>query len=180
MRIVSPVMISEIREHEAATSANVALGTYHRCECCPMDGFNDYLVLLDQVNGGRIFLLPDFATHAFGQTYRLQDVLLGAAALARVAQFTSKSIDLLSASKLELLIVTPDINLASLVLVDGNHRAIAHYLTHRGRHNVPAYVSVHRNIGKSSYITRAGRTRVGIFPDAGGIASAFVIGGRSW
>jgi hypothetical protein len=157
MVVVSEVNILEVQRHEEATAANARLGGYKMDTHCPMNEFQCFRVLLEQSDTDRLFLLGQFAGRTTGQTCRIRDVKLSAADLSRVASFTTAGVDLRSHVGLELVLVCRELYDAPLIIIDGNHRAIAHYLAQRRMQSVPAYVCLHRAISQWSYVPSLAR-----------------------
>jgi hypothetical protein len=157
MEIVGEVNVLEIQQHEAATEANVRLGGYRMDECCPTSEFKCCRVRLEHGDLDRLFVLGDFAKYTKGKSCRLQDVTQDAEKLEKVASFMHGdgrrgSVDLCSATGLELLIVCRELQDAPLIIYDGCHRAIAQYLKYRSMSGVPAYVCVHPAIDLWGYV----------------------------
>jgi hypothetical protein len=154
---VSEVNISEVQRHEEATAANARLGRYEMGIHCPANEFLCFRVLLEQSDTDRLFLLGDFAERTTDRTCRIRDVKLCAADLPRVASFVTARVDLRSQAGLELVLVCRELHKAPLIIIDGNHRAIAHYLTQGSMLSVPAYVCVHQAISQWPFVPNRAR-----------------------
>lgn len=154
MIVVGEVDIAEVQRHEQATASNARLGGYHMDHHCPTNQFRCYRVQLERQDEDRLFMLgqTEFINQTRGQSCRLRDVLPGASATQRVASFIAAGVDLRSRSGLELVLVAAELHGASLVAIDGNHRAMAQYLTHGSAQGVPAFVCVHPAIGEWRFV----------------------------
>jgi hypothetical protein len=153
MENIIEVNISVVRRHEEKTKANVRLGGYMMDACCPTSEFRCYRVCLDQEDDDLLYVLADFAKYTKSESCRLRDVMQDAELLERVASFKHghqdrANVDLRSATGLDLMIVSTQLEAAPLIIYDGCHRAIAHYLTYRSMTGVPAFVCVHLAIDR--------------------------------
>lgn len=157
MVIVSEVSISEVQRHEEATAANARLDRYDLNRHCPTSEFRCLRVLLEQSDTDRLFLLGCFVERTTGRTCRIRDVELDPANSHRVASFVNAGVDLRSRAGLELVLVCRELYDAPLVIIDGNHRAIAHYLTQGSMQSVPAYVCVHQAISQWGFVPNLAR-----------------------
>ena len=157
MDIMSAVDVSDVQAHEAATHANVTLGGYDMDGCCPLSEFKAFKVKLEASDIDRLFLLNcGFAAHTEGQTCKLRDVLPGVVSDERVRNVIDKACFPVSPDQ-AILIVSPDEKCGPLTIYDGNHRAMAQYLTQKSVHDVLAYVCVHRRISEWRFVPPQGR-----------------------
>lgn len=145
MLIKGEVDISVIQRHEETTASNARLGYYHMDCHCPTNEFRCFRVGLEQQDEDNLFLLglTEFVNQTQSQSCRLRDVVRDASSIRRVESFITARLDLRSGIGLELVLVGSDLHGAPLVIIDGNHRAIAQYLTHGSVDGVPAFVCVH-------------------------------------
>jgi hypothetical protein len=160
MIVVGEVSLSVVQQHEEATTANARLGGYHMDLHCPTDEFRCFRVILDQRDDARLYLLglTEFINQTRGQTCRLRDVVREAASVQRVASFITGGLDLRTGSGLELVLVCRELQSAPLVAIDGNHRAMAQYLTHDSVEGVGAFVCVHPAISNWPFVPPLART----------------------
>ncbi len=161
MIIVGEVDISEIQRHEEATASNVRLGGYHMDRHSPANDFQCFRVLLESQDDDRVFLLSltVFINQTQGLSGRLRDLVPAALAIEGVSSFTTMGTDLRTRAGWELVFVASELHSAPLVAIDGNHRAIAQYLTYGSMEGVPAYVCVHQAIGQWGYVPQLARTQ---------------------
>ena len=115
---------------------------------------------LERQDEDRLFLLglTEFINQTRGQSGRLRDLLPTASTVQRVASLITAGVDLLSRSGLELVLVAADLQGAPLVAIDGNHRAMAHFLAYNSVEGVPAFVCVHPAIGQWHFVPSLART----------------------
>ena len=160
MRDIQLANLSEIRQLEKYTNASVQIGNHCMEDHAPTSEFLYYRVILEQNDIDRIFVLyePGLANLTLDQTCRLKDIISTACKDKRVEQAISggssfpKGINLKSDPNMELELVASELYTAPLIIIDGNHRAIAHYTTYGNLHGVPAYVCIHKNISQWKYI----------------------------
>lgn len=159
MKIIESASLETLRSHEQATGANVRLGGYHMDLVCPTSEFQLLRVTLDDSDLTRLFLLgiTEFAEYTAARSCRVPDLLPEAGQVGRVASFVRDKVDLPARADLALLIVSPDPRAGPLVLTDGNHRVMAHYLTHHNVQGVPAFVCVHPKIRGWNFMPRLAR-----------------------
>ena len=160
MVVFEEVDITTVQRHEQATTSNVRLGGYQMDRHCPTSEFRCYRIQLEQTDEDRLFLLglTEFFDQTRGQSCRLLDVLPAASTIKRVASFCSHVVDLRSRLGLELVLVTTNPHCAPLIAIDGNHRAMAQFLTHGTFESVPAFVCVHPAIGQWHFVPPLART----------------------
>jgi hypothetical protein len=157
MRIIETVSLAILQRHEMATDSNVTLGGYGLSEHCPLAEFAIHRANLDAGDIDRLFLLGTFAERTHGRSARLKDVLPEFAANPRVDSALRRNVDLRSDWNLEIVIVTAEAQNAPLTVIDGNHRAVAHFLRFGDVGDVPAYLCVHGRVGQWPYIPRLAR-----------------------
>lgn len=158
-----------LRSHEALVNANVRLGGYHMDQNSPPADFRLFRASLDSLDWLRLYLLGEFAKHTWGKTARVVDApfeLLSEDSKARITSFfevrpdlNRLSLDLRNLPHLAPVVVTTDIALGSLTIIDGNHRAIAQCWQHGPTAGVPIIVCVHNNISQWPYIAHHARER---------------------
>ena len=61
----------------------------------------------------------------------------------RVIYWLAKKLDLSESDEWSPVFITPNHDTRALVAIDGNHRLMAHYLTHRSVEGVHAYLFSH-------------------------------------
>jgi len=159
MQILKEVEVEVVQKHEMEIKANARLGGYDLDKYCPLSEFKAFRVCLERVDADRLYLLSQFAEYTKAQTCKLLDALPETASNPRVATFISR-IDLRSAVKLELVIISVNARRGPLVIIDGNHRAIAHWLTHKCIHGVPAYVCEHPNVNQWPFLPQSARETI--------------------
>jgi hypothetical protein len=160
MTINGKVEVTEVQRHEQATESNVRLGGYHMDRHCPTNEFQCYRVQLAKQDEDRVFLLglTEFINLTQGQSCQLRDVVQAASAIPRVVSFIEAGIDLQSRPGLELVVVARELQSAPLVVIDGNHRAIAQFFSQGSVEGVSAFVCVHPAIGQWPFIPPLART----------------------
>lgn len=160
MVVVEEVDIATVQRHEETTASNARLGGYHMDRHCPTSEFRCYRVQLERSDEDRLFLLglTEFTNQTRGQSCRLRDVLPTASAIQRVASFSSVAVDLRSRPGLELVLVAAELRNAPLIAIDGNHRAMAQFLTYGTVEGVPALVCAHQAIGQWHFVPPLART----------------------
>jgi hypothetical protein len=160
LRVIESVSLSVVQQHELATGANINLGGYHMDRCCPLPEFRTFKVALDSDDIDRLFILWDFAQYTAGHTCQLKDVLPLAESEGRVAPFIRDAVDLRTRHDRAIQIVSDAETGRPLVVIDGNHRAIAQYLMYRTVHDVPAFLCIHPKIGEWSGMPPSARGSV--------------------
>lgn len=152
MVILKAVGVSDVQAHEAAIHANVKLGGYGMDRYCPLSEFRAFSVRLEAGDIGRLFLLNcGFAKYTEGQTCKLRDVLPNLMSHERVRNVVERACFPVSTCQ-ALLIVSADEKCEPLIIYDGNHRAVAQYLTQKSVHDVLAYVCVHCKIKEWGFV----------------------------
>lgn len=172
MFVVGEVEIAEVQQHEQATSANARLGGYGMDAHCPTNEIRCYRVVLEEGDLDRLFVMQDFAAYTSNGSCRLRDVLPSIADIKRVASFTTPSVDLRKRTGLEVILVGSDVDRASLVAIDGNHRIIAQYISQGSVDGVPAFVCVHPAMNRWPYVPPLARSlqrhaKLSAAPDGG-------------
>jgi hypothetical protein len=159
MTILETVAIETVQAHEQQTGANVRLGGYHMDVICPTKAFQLFRATLDESDLGRLLLLgiPEFAVCTVRGSWRMADLLPNAAIVPRVASFIKDKVELPSRADLALLIVAADAHSGPIIIIDGNHRAMAHYATHKSIQGIPAFVCTHAKIRGWSFVPPSAR-----------------------
>jgi hypothetical protein len=157
LQILGPADIKAIRQHELNTGANATVGGYDMDKHCPLDECALHRVRLEAADRERVFLLPDFRKLTAGHSCRLRDVLKEAGSNPRVAAFSNPKVDLRTATNLELVVVSIATDGSPLIIIDGNHRAIAQYLEYGHLDDVPAYLCIHPHINRWGHVPIAAR-----------------------
>lgn len=160
MIVEEEVDIATVRRHEQDTNSAVRLGTHNLDRICETSQFRCCRVQLEWFDSDRLYLLrtPDFVSVTRNQSCRLSDVLPDASAIQRVVSFTSVGIDLRLFPCLALVLVATDLHGVPLIAIDGNHRAIAQFLTHKTVDGVPAFVCIHPGIDQWGYVPPLAQT----------------------
>lgn len=153
MKIIRPVDIKEIREHEVKTKANVIIGGYNMDIYCPISEFVSFWVMLEEADWDRLFLISQFAQYTHGNTGKV----IHARELSEKTESTVALYSSMQSVCPALLIVSANIETASLIIIDGNHRAIAQYRKQKGSNIPAAYVCIHPNINKWGYVPKGAR-----------------------
>lgn len=157
--------ILEIQHLENFTNASVRIGNHCMEDYAPTSEFLFYRVILEKSDTDRMFVLFEtgLTKQTLGQTCRLKDIVSSSENIERVKQAInggnsfSKGVDLKSDPNMELELVASELYNVPLTIIDGNHRAIAHYIIHGSVQGVPAYICVHKNISKWPYIPPGAR-----------------------
>ena len=138
--------LEEVRKHESVIGANLCIGGYHMDSVCPTDDIRFFHGLLDTNDTSRVFVLPDFQVHTAQNSCRIADALPTAesVALERQAAGASNSLDLTTREHLELMLVGACLEDLPLIVIDGNHRALAHYMRFGNLDRVPVFIGIHR------------------------------------
>lgn len=131
-------------------------------EHCPLAQMVCLHVTLCECDLERMFVLPDFGGHTRNHSCQLVDINDSAldVAMERRPAGAQNILDLTTRDQLELVLVGTDLNQRPLIVVDGNHRLLAHYIRHRSIDRVPAYVGIHPNIYNWSFVPSLAR-RIG-------------------
>lgn len=160
MVVMENVDIPAVQRHELNTKANVQLGGYRMDRHCSTNEFRCYLAQLERADEDRLFLLglDEFTSQTRGRSCRLQDVLPTASAIQRVSSFVEAGVDLRSRSDLALILVTTNLHSAPLIIIDGNHRAIAQFLVYGTVQGAPTFVCVHQAISQWHFVPRLARS----------------------
>jgi len=154
MVIISNVDIADVQRHELQTEANAKVGGYGMDKYCPVDEFKTYRVQLERQDWERMYLIGEFARFTTGITGRVVDIdtkMLEETTKSRVESFYQPPanspftpIDLRLTADLALVIVSADANSSPLILIDGNHRAIAQYIKFGAVSLIPAFLCQYR------------------------------------
>jgi hypothetical protein len=146
MKIIELVSLEALQQHEVKTGSNSVLGGYGMDKHCPLTEFELSRVKLESRDVDRMFLLSDFLPHTDNRSGRLTDVRAVARSIEGVASLISAQLDLRLSQHMELVLVSTAAAGAPLTVIDGNHRAIAHYLTHGNMEGVGAFLCVHARV----------------------------------
>jgi hypothetical protein len=153
--------ICVLRQHEKNTQSNVTLGSYHLDKHCPLEEFAIHRVRLEADDCNRLFMLGEFAKYSKDRSGRLHDVqTLDERAEKKIASLIASSVDLRSRDNLELVIVSADAQTGSLVIIDGNHRAIAQYRIFGHTVDVPSFVCIHPNVNQWPFVPLLARSAI--------------------
>ncbi len=169
MQIIAPIDLATLRQHERSTRANACLGRYGMCTYSPQDEFQLVRANFEPDDWQRLYLIEEFTRHTNGKTGRVIDLNfedLSPTAKARVQSFTDppsgiglSPVDLRMHPQLAIIIVTADIHDRALVIIDGNHRAIAQYRNFGPVAGIPAIVCIHGKIEQWPYAPIHSRNR---------------------
>jgi len=165
MKIVAIADLQTLRRHERATASNTTLGGYHMDKYCALGNFRILRGILEATDIERLYLLGQFAPYTNGRTCKLRDVRPEAVAPGqisseRVGSFLQGKVNLALEKNLDVVIVSPEEVAGPLILIDGNHRSVAHFLSHGGIDGIPAFVCVHRSICRWPYVPENLQTRI--------------------
>lgn len=164
MKIIAAVTIEDVQRHLGSSNANVKIGSYGMDLFSPLDEFNCFRVTLNEADIDKLFLLNcGFVQNTTGHTGRVRDIdpnMLSVDSTNRVNSFLvpptqskKKQIDLRCSPNLSIVLVCANAGYGPWTIIDGNHRAIAHYLKYGGITNIKAYVCVHPQIINWPYVT---------------------------
>jgi hypothetical protein len=165
MKNITSTTLSILGQYEEATDANIAIGRapnhyYDLDKICLIAELKVYRATLESDDINRLFMeYGDFYEATKGGTAMVKDVLPEAASRDRVIQFTKDRFDLRSRPDRPILTVSTDEILGPLIIYDGNHRAIAQYLTYQSVHDIPVFVSVHPRISEWRFVPPLARLR---------------------
>lgn len=140
--------LEEIQRHEARTASNIRFGSYGMDQTCPNFEIEFHHGVLQSEDTRRIYVLPEFCDHTIASSCRIADALPSAAEVAceRLAPNSRSKLDLTAREGLELVLFGLDLESGPLLLIDGNHRAFAHFLRFRSLHGVAAYIGIHSDM----------------------------------
>jgi len=160
MRIIENVAVAVVQGHEEATAANVRLGGYDMP--IQLDEVRAYRVAVDAEDADRLFLLGlgALGVGTAGGSFKVADILPRVASLGSVRSLMRAGVDLRTRPDLSLVIVTAGDDRRPLTIIDGNHRAMAQFLTYRTVQDVSAFVCIHPGFAQWSYIPPLARCRV--------------------
>jgi len=154
VQILEGVDIGVVQRHEEATDANIRLGRYGLPG--PQE-FTSFKAKLEQDDLYRLFHPQEFHVHTDGDTCKVADLRQTSASHHRVSPFIKGKVDLRLAANLEILIAAVDAQCSPLIIYDGNHRTIAHYLMHGSIHDVPAFICVSSRVWDWGMVPRSAR-----------------------
>lgn len=144
------VPLSALQNHEQRTNANVRVGGYGMDQICPIGEIKCFHIVLTSADLPRVFLLWEatFIPHTEKQSCRLVDITATAEQMAMARRPTGEinSVDLINTSELEPVLVTNNLDVGPLVIIDGNHRLTAHYARFRSIDGVRVFVGVHAKV----------------------------------
>ena len=162
MLIISSVDIAIVKNHERRTGSNATVGGYGMDQHCPTAEIEAFQVTLEADDWAKIFLIAQFAKFTIGNTCKVHDIdwhRLGDDSKARINSFIEPPansrftpVDLHSSADLALVIVSANAESGSLVVIDGNHRAIAQWHKYGAVSGVHAFLCVHKNINNWAYV----------------------------
>ncbi|MCI5222273.1 MAG: hypothetical protein D3924_06265, partial [Candidatus Electrothrix sp. AR4] len=162
MKIFQPISLAEIQEHEQRCDTSVLLGSHGMDQYCLLDEFRLYKAVLEPEDTDGIYLIDgEFVDWTSGKTGRVQDVeyeKIPEPTRKRIESFIDPSeqsgkrpVDLRFLPQFAITVVCAHLD-GPWIIIDGNHRAIAHYQMYGSLTAVPAYVCVHSGIGYWRYI----------------------------
>lgn len=140
------------------------LDGYDLDKLCPLHEFKIARCLLETGDIQRLFAVMDFAKYTEQSSCRLAALLPNADADGGVARFMADNVDLRRWLGLELIIVSMNAEHGPLLIIDGNHRAIAHHRLHRTIEGVAAFVCEHPRVNDWNRMPSAARVRPAFRP----------------
>ncbi|MCI5144612.1 MAG: hypothetical protein D3923_03585 [Candidatus Electrothrix sp. AR3] len=159
MQIIRSVSLPELQQHELDCNASVLLGSHGMERYSPLKAFQLYQARLGPQDIDALYLLNcGFTAYTRNESGRLKDLVyewVQAESKKRLDSFNTPSknnpVDLRSTPSLALILVSAQAIDGPWVLIDGNHRAMAHYLRHQDVNDVPVYICVQKNISSWPY-----------------------------
>lgn len=159
MKNIIRTTLDDLGRHEEATNANIAIGRtanhyYDLHKICPIHEFRIYRAALEADDINRLFMeYGDFLRLTKDGTAMVKDVLPEKVQTGRVLQFTKdQGFDLRSRRDRAILTVSANESGEPLIIYDGNHRAIAQYLTYGTVQDVPIFLSVHPRVSGWGFV----------------------------
>jgi hypothetical protein len=162
MRQVVESSITEVELHLEKTNSNIFFDyNDYGLKDFPKNEFKCFKVILEKSDIDRLYLIGNFA-NITKDSLKVSDLVSKEEVLCdthenrgeRVkkimeggAQY-NKGLDLLTDKDFELVLVGQNLIDGPLVLMDGSHRIIAHYLNRGDVDRVHAYVCIHSNVKK--------------------------------
>jgi hypothetical protein len=152
MKIIEPVSVEVVQAHEVETDSNARLCTYDMP--IKLGEVKALRATLDANDLARLFLLGigGFDVLTKDRTWRVADLLPTAWTIDRMKSFVGAKMDLRQRPDLAVVIATANAESGPLVLIDGNHRAMAHFLSHRTVEDLPAFVCEHDGFRQWPYV----------------------------
>ena len=142
---------SIIIEFEKKIKTNISITHCTIQDYSPLNESQCYKIVLTEADISRIFLCqaPNIIDHTKNRSSRLQDTMESAKEVIKErAPDTNSILDLRASDHLSPIFITPNLDMANLVAIDGNHRLMAHFLAYRNIDGVHAYAYVHPNTTK--------------------------------
>lgn len=162
MRLIEQVKLQVCHDHLKRLGTGVRLDFASMPK--PTEGYFIYRALLEDSDVHRIFLWFEFKKHTRNLTAKLTNVAPESADHVRVSRIIMSDatrnlgpIDLRRDSGFEPVLLTNDTQGGMLYGIDGNHRMIAQFLSHRDFGGVSVYVCTHPNMLEWPYITDAAK-----------------------
>jgi hypothetical protein len=127
----------------------------------PPNEYQGFRVTFDEGDVDRLYLWLGFALCAGHKSCHLTDIptVLHPCTESRVRPFIEGDpasgkgpLDLRTATDMEIVTVSNDLENGNLYIIDGNHRLIAHYLIHKSIKDVPAFACIRPKMLQWAYV----------------------------
>lgn len=137
-----------VSEFESRINGSIQINHESLIAMCPISEGQCYKVVLHYTDINRVFLLyaPNLTNLTINRNYQLNETIEEAGNEPRVQYWLDRNIDLSTSDSWAPVFVSPNLDTGSLVAIDGNHRLMAHFLTHKSIQGLQAYLFVHPNI----------------------------------
>ena len=152
MKIIRPIDIDLIRDRDIKNCASVQLGNHCMEDYVATTDFKCFEVRLEEYDINRLFIIyeKNLAPLTSGSSCRLIDIIPEKAKeVERVKSFLNDSFNLLEKTEFEPILVGWDIQESPLIIIDGNHRVISHYIKNNNITDLIVFVCINNQDLKS-------------------------------
>jgi hypothetical protein len=160
MEAIKNIHLDQVRQLLERHNSNMRFNNYHLPDFCPENEFQCYKVTFDDEDIDRMSLVENFKDVS-NKTCKLKEINRSAVLAQkeedrglRVKRLMDggdqfeRGVNLITDQGFEIVLVGRNLCKGSLLIIDGSHRAIAHYLNYGTLQGVSAFICVHNNIAK--------------------------------
>ena len=149
MKNINPIPYGVLKAFEKEINGDVQTDNHKLDECCPPNQSTCYGIVFEEADQDKIFLIhvTGFINLTSSDSFKLIDVNSSAGEVPRVKYWVDRGIDLSANANWAPVFVSAKLE-SPLIAIDGNHRLMAHFLTHRSIEGIRAYLYVHSNISQ--------------------------------
>jgi len=149
MELIKSITISEIRSFEEKINGNVRIGGYDMEQIAPIEEGKLSQIALSNEDLNRLYLLKEPTFKDFTKTgdYKLENIIPEVCReKQRVKYWIDQNIDLSINNDWAPVLISNSFESGKIVIIDGNHRATAHFIQHKSINGAFAYLFEHHNV----------------------------------